>query len=75
MTKARRIAIISVDPRVCRPWAVHDRDAVWFTEERSKTLLDSIKANGQKNPALARKISDSDYEYEIIVWYAKTLGM
>lgn len=62
-----REAILSVDPRRCRPWKYHNRTEAWYTRERCQDLIDSIAKDGQLEPALARRVTgNSDHEFELI---------
>lgn len=62
-----RESIYAVDPRRCRPWKYHNRNAAWYTTERCADLIGSVAKDGQREPALARKIEgDADFDYEII---------
>jgi len=59
--------IFSVDPRRCRPWAHHNRGAVWYTRDRCQDLIESIAKDGQQEPAVARKlVGDPSFDYELI---------
>jgi ParB family chromosome partitioning protein len=68
------------DPKRCKVWAVHDRAAVWFTEENCADLITSWRAIGQQKTVIARRIeNDPQYDYEIIEgarrrWTAEFLG-
>lgn len=65
--RVEREIITSVDPRRCKPWKYHDRRPGYFTVESCKGMIDSIRREKQKMPALARKIEgDPDYDYELI---------
>ena len=67
MPPLERENIFSVDPRRCRGWKYHNRSAGWFTKERCGDLIASIPKNGQREPALVRKLSaDPDADYEVI---------
>ena len=77
----KRQMVYSVSPEVCLPWHYHDRDNSWLTEKGCSDLIASIKNNGQKIPAIARRINTEDgIQYEIIAgarrWFAcKSLGI
>jgi ParB family transcriptional regulator, chromosome partitioning protein len=59
--------IFSVDPKRVRPWKFHNRRKVWYTKERCLDLIESFPKDGQREPALARKLSgDADFDYELI---------
>ena len=73
-TESRKIPIFEIDPKRCKPWKFHNRDRAWLNEKACEDLISSIKANGQIEPVLVRKISSSNYDFEIIYgvrrWYA-----
>src|SRR5580700_11400034 len=59
--------ILSVDPKRCRPWRFHNRTQSWYTKERCQDLIDSVPKDGQREPALGRKLSgDPDFDFELI---------
>ena len=59
--------IFLVDPKRVRPWAHHNRSAVWYTRERCQDLIDSIARDEQQEPALARRLkADTNFDYELI---------
>jgi ParB/RepB/Spo0J family partition protein len=59
--------ILSADPKRCRPWKYHNRTQAWYTKERCQDLIDSIPKDGQREPALARKLNgDPDFDFELI---------
>jgi ParB/RepB/Spo0J family partition protein len=59
--------ILSADPKRCRPWKYHNRSNAWYTKERCQDLIDSIPRDGQREPALARKLNgDPDFDFELI---------
>ena len=63
----QRENIYLVDPKRVKPWAHHNRSAVWYTRERCQDLIDSIGRDEQQEPALARKLKgDPDFDYELI---------
>jgi ParB/RepB/Spo0J family partition protein len=63
----QRENIYSVDPKRVKPWAHHNRSAVWYTRERCQDLIDSIAKDEQQEPALARRLKgDPDFDYELI---------
>lgn len=65
--KRKQVAILSVDPKKCRLWHLHNRDQDHLTEMSCKDLIDSIRLNGQLEPALVRElVNDADYDFEII---------
>jgi ParB family transcriptional regulator, chromosome partitioning protein len=50
-----------------KPWAHHNRSAVWYTRERCQDLIESIAKDEQQEPALARRLkADPDFDYELI---------
>ena len=64
-----------IDPARCRPWALHNRDAVWLTPEHCADLIHSIRNEGQMDLGLVRKLADDpDHDFEIICgvrrWYS-----
>ena len=62
-----RESIYAVDPKRCRPWKYHNRSNAWYTTERCADLISSIAKDGQREPALARRLEgEPDYDYEII---------
>ncbi|KZN32592.1 hypothetical protein N480_25420 [Pseudoalteromonas luteoviolacea S2607] len=67
LVKTSRVAIIEVAANECRGWSLHNRNAHWYNAERCADLIQSIKSEGQLEPALARKLNDEDgYKYELI---------
>src|SRR5699024_8536378 len=53
--------------RRCRMWSYHNRLQDFITPENTAELIESIRVNGQRHPALARELRDSaDYDYELI---------
>lgn len=65
--KRRQVVEYSVDPRRCRMWSYHNRLQDYIDEENCRELIESIRANGQRHPALAREISGTDeFDYELI---------
>lgn len=65
--KTIRDLIKMVDPKRCRLWVHHDRDDVWYTEERCRDVIELLREEEQIYPVLARPVKDSaDYDYEII---------
>jgi ParB family chromosome partitioning protein len=63
----QRENIYAVDPKRVKPWAHHNRSAVWYTRERCQDLIDSIAKDEQQEPALARRLKgDPDFDYELI---------
>lgn len=70
--------LIEIETSKCRPWAFADRSSLEMGN--IEELANSIKANGQQEPVLVRKLKDSedeDIEYEVIFghrrWLACTL--
>ena len=64
-----------IDPSRCRPWALHNRDAVWLTPEHCADLIHSIRSEGQLDLGLVRKLADDPHhDFEIICgvrrWYS-----
>jgi ParB/RepB/Spo0J family partition protein len=63
----QRENIYAVDPKRVKPWAHHNRSAVWYTRERCQDLIDSIAKDEQQEPVLARRLKgDADFDYELI---------
>jgi ParB/RepB/Spo0J family partition protein len=57
----------SVNPARCRVWEMHNRLGEDFGSGSCQALLESIRAHGQKQPVLARRITPTDgYEFEVI---------
>jgi ParB family chromosome partitioning protein len=62
-----RVIKLSVDPKRCRAWKGHDRDASWYTAEGCADLIESIPKDGQFIEALAREVKgEPDIDYELI---------
>ena len=57
-----------VDPALCRPWRMHNRDVDHLTEDSCQDLIDGFKsAKKQRIPAIVRRLNDDpNYEYEIV---------
>ncbi len=57
-----------VDPALCVPWPMHNRDVDHLTEESCRDLIDAFKsAKKQRIPAIVRRLDDdSEHQYEII---------
>ena len=70
-----------VSPFKCRMWDMHDRLGEEVTPASCALLITSMNRNGQKQPALARRIPrDGEYEYELIygarrLFAARRLGV
>jgi ParB family chromosome partitioning protein len=65
--KRRQVVEYSVDPARCRMWHYHNRLKDFVTRENTAELIESIRANGQRQPALARELEDDpDFDYELI---------
>lgn len=63
----KNLPIKEIDPKRCKPWPHHNRNSLWLTKERSGSLVESIRKDGQKQLGLVRKLdNDPDYDYEII---------
>ena len=66
-TMTEREIIQSVDPKRCRPWKYHDRKESNCTPAKLQSLVESIRTEKQKRPALARKlVGDPNFDYELI---------
>lgn len=78
---AERRAVLSVDAKRCKLWPFHDRDQIWYTPESCSDVIESIRQEGQKDPALARKLEgDPNFDYEIVIggrrrYACETLGI
>ena len=56
-----------VDPARCKMWEHHNRAYNLLNPENCADLIEGIRAQGQQEfPAIVRKISDADYDYEVI---------
>ena len=56
-----------IDPSRCRPWALHNRDAVWLSPEHCADLIHSIRSEGQLDLGRVRKPADDPHhDFEII---------
>lgn len=57
-----------VDPALCRPWRMHNRDLDHLTEDSCRDLIDGFKsAKKQRIPAIVRRLDDDpEHQYEII---------
>lgn len=65
--KRKQVSIISVNPKRCKLWNLHNRNQELLSEETCKDIIDSIKLNGQLEPALAREVhNDPNFDFEII---------
>lgn len=66
MTKqAHKAKILSIDPKLCRPWQFADRPEEEMGDLDS--LLRSIKENGQLETILVRPVNNSfEFQYEVI---------
>lgn len=65
--KRRQVVEYSVDPRRCRMWTYHNRLQDYIDESNCSELIESIRVNGQRQPALARELrEDPQFDYELI---------
>ncbi len=56
-----------VDPARCRMWSGHNRRYELLNEHRCQDLIEGFRSQGrQEIPAIVRKITDDDYDYEVI---------
>ena len=57
-----------VDPAMCRPWRMHNRDLDHLSEESCRDLIDSfLSAKKQRIPAIVRRLkNDPEFNFEII---------
>lgn len=71
---SRKLPILEIDPKRCRPWSHHNRHSDWLNVESCSDLITSISTAGQQEPGLVREIEDKDFDYEIIYgvrrWFA-----
>jgi len=71
---SRKLPILEIDPKRCRPWAHHNRHSDWLNVENCSDLISSISTSGQQEPGLVREIEDNDFDYEIVYgvrrWFA-----
>lgn len=59
--------VLSIDPKRCRPWRLHNRRDSWLNDALLQSLADSIKAVSQRQYGLVRKLEgDPDFDYEVI---------
>lgn len=59
--------VLSIDPKRCRPWRLHNRRDSWLNDASLQSLADSIKAVSQRQYGLVRKLEgDPDFDYEVI---------
>ena len=66
-SELQRENVYLVDPKRVKPWAHHNRSAVWYTRERCQDLIDSIAKDEQQEPVLARKLKgDPNFDFELI---------
>jgi ParB family chromosome partitioning protein len=78
--KSKEKLVHLANPIRCKVWSIHDRAAVWFSEENCADLIASWQAIGQQKTAIARRIKDDpDFDFEIIEgarrrWTAEFLG-
>lgn len=78
---SRPVTILKVDPKRCRVWSAHDRNALWFNEKDCADLITGFKTLGQQKTAIVRLVKDDPfYKYEVIEgarrrWTAEHLGM
>lgn len=71
----KNLPIKEIDPARCKPWPHHNRNLLWLTPERTGSLIESIKKDGQKQLGMVRRIQgDPNHDYEIIYgvrrWYS-----
>jgi ParB family chromosome partitioning protein len=73
--------IVAVEPERVRLWPRHNRLYDLLTEDYCRDLIDSIRAQGQKIPAIARRVpNDPNADYEVIagarrLWVARYLNV
>lgn len=59
--------VLSINPKRCRPWRLHNRRDGWLNSASLESLAESIKAVGQRQYGLVRKLEDDpDFDYEVI---------
>lgn len=66
---------VELDPKLCKPWAYHDRDLVGLDRKHCADLIRSIQKNGQIEPIVVRRLQqDLGDGFEIIAgvrrWFA-----
>lgn len=66
--RRREVTIQSVEPGRCRMWVRHNRLYDYLNEENCADLIQRISIEGQKIPAIVRRLhNDPDgYEFEVI---------
>lgn len=67
--------VIFIKPSLCEPWKYADRDESEMGD--IEALANSIKTNGQQEPALVRKVNPSDgqhVQYEVIFGHRRWLA-
>lgn len=72
--------ILEVDPARVRISPRHDRLMNFLTAENTRELIESIRAKGQIEPAIARPVKGEEVDYEVIAgarrwWVAAHLGI
>lgn len=79
--KIERQTLLHVDANRCRIWDGNPRRYDLLDEKECEDLINSLRDEGQKEPALARPVmNDPAYDFEIIVgtrrhWTARHLGV
>jgi ParB family chromosome partitioning protein len=64
---AREVSQILVDPKRCRMWRRHNRLYDKLTAQNCSDLIERIGAEGQKVPALVRRLPEGDtHDFEVI---------
>jgi len=71
----KKVYILELDPSQCKPWNYADRDQSEMGD--IEQLANSIKANGQQEPALVRRINinnSPELRYEVIFGHRRWLA-
>ena len=77
----RTVVQREINPGKCRLWEFHNRRYDLLDESRCRDLIEDIRSQGQKIPAIVREVHDGgDALYEVIcgarrLWVAKYLNM
>ena len=59
---------IRLKPSECSIWPGNARDYALLTEDRVRSLIDSIQAeNGNRIPVVVRRTKNADLEYELVI--------
>jgi ParB family chromosome partitioning protein len=66
--------IVQVSPFRCRMWSMHDRMSEDLSSPAARQLIESIRAHGQKHPALGRRIADGTQDSIELIYGARRLA-